>query len=60
MTIAYGTSAEVRTRPRPTIVRCMTIASTMPSTSSKTALTTVMNIVTPNAVHQIGLDSTVT
>ena len=38
----------------------MTIASTMPSTSSKNALTTVMNIVIPNACHQIGLVSTVT
>ena len=37
----------------------MTIASSMPSTSSRDALTTVMNMVTPNAVHQIGLDSTV-
>ena len=40
---------------RPTIVRCITMASTMPSTSSRAAPTTVMNIVTPNACHQIGL-----
>ena len=38
----------------------MTIASSIPNTSSRDALTTVMNMVTPNAVHQIGLDSTVT
>ena len=50
----------MRTSPRPTIVRCMMIARTMPSTSSRNALTMVMNMVTPNAVHQIGLDSTVT
>ena len=50
----------MRTRPRPTIVRCMTIASSMPNTSSKLALTTVMNSVTKNAFHQIGLESTVT
>src|SRR4051794_17018477 len=59
VTIAYGTSAEVRTSPRPTIVRCMTIASSIPNASSREAPTTVMKIVTPNAVHQIGLDSTV-
>src|SRR5690349_1530887 len=60
VTIAYGTRAEVRTRPRPTIVRCMTIASAMPNASSTAALITVMNSVTPNEVHQVGLESTVT
>ena len=38
----------------------MTMASSMPNTSSRNALMIVMNMVTPNAVHQIGLDSTVT
>jgi hypothetical protein len=37
----------------------MTIASAIPSASSSAALITVMNIVTPNEVHQIGLDRTV-
>ncbi len=50
----------MRTSPRPTIVRCMTIARIIPNTSSKNALMMVMNMVTPNEVHQIGLDSTVT
>jgi hypothetical protein len=55
----YGISAAVRTIPRPTSVRCMMIARPMPSTSSIATVTTVISAVTPNAVHQYWLDSTV-
>ncbi len=54
----YGISVTVRTRPRPTSVRCMISANAMPSTNSMATDTTVMSIVTPNAVHQYELVST--
>ena len=60
VTIPYGISTAVRTMPRPKIVRCITIASAMPSTSSMATETTVMITVTPNACHQKSVeDSTV-
>ena len=60
VTMPYGISAAVRTSPRPTRVRCMISANPMPSTSSTATVTTVISMVTPNAVHQNSLVSTVT
>jgi hypothetical protein len=37
----------------------MTMARSMPRASSRDVLTTVMNMVIPKALHQIGLLSTV-
>ena len=50
----------MRTVPRPKIVRCITMASAMPSTSSMATETTVMITVFQKASHQYGEVSTAT
>ena len=45
--IEYGMSTIVRSDLRGMTTRCIVIAITMPSTSSTTTVTTVMNTVTP-------------
>ena len=42
VTMPYGIRTDVRTAPRPKIARCMTRASSMPSTSSIATEITVM------------------
>ena len=51
-------SAAVRTVPRPNSVRCMIMASSMPSTSVMATEKTVMITVTFSACHQYGELST--
>ena len=58
VTIPYGMSIVVRTVPRPKIVRYMSSASSMPSTSSTATDAAVMTIVTVSACHQNGELST--
>ena len=60
VTMPYGISDAVRTRPRPTSARCMTSASSMPSTSSMATDTTVMKTVRPRSDHHRLELSTVT
>ena len=52
--IPYGIRIDVRTAPRPKIARCMTSASSMPSTSSIATETTVMITVCSTSCHQTG------
>ncbi len=52
VTMPYGIRMDVRTVPRPNSVRCMSRASSMPSTNSMITEITVMIAVTFNACHQ--------
>jgi hypothetical protein len=52
VTMPYGMSTAVRTRPLPISVRCITNASARPSTNSMDTETAVIANVTASAVHQ--------
>src|SRR3954463_15798702 len=60
VTAPYGTSTDARIAVRAKIARYIACAISMPSTSSSTTETTVMNIVLPKSRHQVLDDSTVT
>jgi hypothetical protein len=51
VTMPYGMSDAVRTRPRPTSARCIVSASSIPRTSSIATEMTVMSTVRPRSDH---------